>query len=72
MTLRLRPDKPLATRLSIALADDEQELIRDAAAAAGMSVSNYIRTATIGTAVASPTTQQRVFSAAGAAIPTTG
>lgn len=69
---RLRADKPLAVRLSIALADDEQELIRDAAAAAGMSVSNFLRQAAIGTAVASPTTQQRVFSAAGAAIPVTG
>jgi uncharacterized protein (DUF1778 family) len=61
--------KALLVRLSIAIADDEQQMIRDAAASAGMSVSGYLRYAALGTAAAEPATRDRVFSAAGAAIP---
>lgn len=58
----------LSERLSSIVAPDEMELLRSAAADAGLTVSSYVRLAAVGTASASPTAQQKILTA-GAAIP---
>lgn len=69
MAIRTRTDVPLDQRLSVALAADEVDQLREAAAAMGLSVSNYIRTSTLGTAALPPRQQAQHLASAGAAVP---
>lgn len=66
---RTRPDAVLDKILNTRLAADEYETIFNAANREGLSVSQYVRNATLGTAVADPETRETVFTAAGSAIP---
>lgn len=66
---RTRPDAVLGRILNTRLAEDEYETISKAANREGLSVSQYVRNATLGTAVADPQTRETIFTAAGSAIP---
>lgn len=59
----------MSERLSVALADDEVEIIRQAAAANGLTMSNYIRLSTLGTASVPSPQRERILSAGAAAVP---
>ena len=66
MTQRARPDVVLDQRLSVALAADELDRVRQSAAALGLTVSSYIRTAALGTATMPPQRQAQHLMAGGA------
>lgn len=65
---RYRADTTL-NRVTLRIADDEIEMVRDAATAAGLTVSSYLRLVAIGTAVVPEQQRQRVLDA-GAALNT--
>lgn len=69
MPARIRADRLLTERVTFALADDEIDLIRTAAQAAGMSTSTYVRLCSLGTASLPSAQRERVLSAGGAAVP---
>lgn len=66
---RTRPDAVLDKILNTRLAADEYAAISEAANREGLSLSQYVRNATLGTAVADPETRETVFAAAGSAVP---
>lgn len=63
---RVRADRRLQP-VSLRIADDELAMVRDAAAAANVTVSAYLRAAALGTAALPPSQQQEILHAAGAA-----
>jgi hypothetical protein len=65
---RLRPDVALDKSLKSHVADDELQQIQAAASACGLSVSQYVRAASLGTASLDPKTRDKIFTA-GNAIP---
>jgi hypothetical protein len=66
---RLHPTQYLDRRLSVAFAEDELDQVREAAEAVGLSVSNFIRTSTLGTAALPPKAQAHHLASAGAPVP---
>lgn len=66
---RVRPDTTLERAIMLRVADDDLELIRQAAAADGMPASTWIRTVALGTASMPEQERQRFTSSstAGAA-----
>lgn len=66
---RLRPDTPLTKTIAGAVAPDELAQIKSTAEHYGLTVSQYLRAATVGTATLDPQTREKVFTAAGSAIP---
>lgn len=65
---RIRPDTPLTKTVAGAVAPDELAQIRNTAEEYGLTVSQYLRAATVGTATLDPQTRERVLTA-GAAFP---
>lgn len=65
---RLRPDVALDKSLKSHVADDELQQIQAAASACGLSVSQYVRAASLGTATLDRITREIVLTA-GSAIP---
>jgi hypothetical protein len=68
---RLNATQYLDRRLSVAFAEDELDQVREAAQALGLSVSNFIRTSTLGTAAMPAEAQVSHLISAGAAVRTT-
>ena len=66
---RTRSDAVLDRILNTRLAEDEYLAISEAAKRQGLSISQYVRNATLGTAVADSETRETIFTAAGSAIP---
>jgi hypothetical protein len=65
---RTRPDTPLDKVAQTRLAADELAQIKESASTHGLSVSQYLRAVTLGTATLDPQIQERVITA-GSAIP---
>lgn len=65
---RIRPDTPLTKTVAGAVAPDELAQIKNTAEEYGLTVSQYVRAATAGTATLDPETRERVL-IAGSAIP---
>lgn len=65
---RIRPDTVLDKVTQTRWASDELATIKTAAAAAQLTVSQYMRVAALGTASLDPKTQAKIFTA-GSAIP---
>ena len=65
---RIRPDTPLTKTVAGVVSPDELAQIRNTAERCGLTVSQYVRNATLGTAVADSQTRERVLTA-GSAIP---
>jgi uncharacterized protein (DUF1778 family) len=63
---RVRADRRLQP-VSLRIADDELAMVRDAAAAANVTVSAYLRAAALGTASMPVKAQREILQAAGAA-----
>lgn len=63
---RIRKDAPLVVTMGPRFAEDEAEIIRQAAADAGMSASAWIRQAAIGTASLPEPERNRLLATAGA------
>jgi uncharacterized protein (DUF1778 family) len=64
---RVRPDTTLERVIPLRVADDDLELIRQAAAADGMPASTWIRAVALGTAAMPAPERHKVTSTAGAA-----
>lgn len=65
---RLRPDVALDKSVKTHVADDELQQIQAAAGACGLSVSQYVRAASLGTATLDRITREQILTA-GSAIP---
>lgn len=61
---RIRPDRTLERLVALRIADDDLELIRQAAAADGMPASTWIRSVALGTASMEAPERQRITSTA--------
>lgn len=67
-SLRVRADRALKSSLTTRIADDELAIIQEAAAAANVTVSAYLRAAALGTASMPPAEQHDILYAAGVAV----
>lgn len=65
---RIKPGSE-TRHFSARISEDDYLAISDAADREGLSVSQYVRHAAMGTAIADPVTRTAVFAAAGSAIP---